>query len=61
MQKLLLKIYQHNGDCVHKYTILLTIGIPRIVNKKSSGEIICAGRKGGVSLQCHDKLLVTSD
>ena len=31
--------------------IHLTIGIPRNVNKKTNGEIICAGRKGGVSVQ----------
>ena len=46
------KYINKEKDCAHKYTILLTIGIPRNVNKKSSGEIICAGRKGAVSLQC---------
>ena len=46
------KIYQQRKGLCAQYRILLTIGIPRNVNKKSNGEIICAGRKGGVSLQC---------
>ena len=51
MQGIAIEIYQQILWLCAQKTILLTIGIPRNVNKKSSGEIICVGRKGGVSLQ----------
>ena len=60
MQGIAIEIYQQILWLCVQYRILLTIGIPRNVNKKSSGEIICVGRKGGVSLQRHDKLLQTT-
>ena len=51
MQGIAIEIYQQILWLCAENTIHLTIGIPRNVNKKSSGEIICAARKGGVSLQ----------
>ena len=68
MQETLLKCFNKKADSAHKRAtqslcydafrpILLTIGIRRNVNKKTNGINICVEHIGGVSLQCHDKLL----
>ena len=69
MQGTLLKYFNKKANSAHKRAtqslcydafrpILLTIGIRRNVNKKTNGNNICVEHRGGVSLQCHDKLLL---